>query len=331
MVVAYITEQGSSLRQIGKRIVVVKGTNTLIDIPVHRLERVLLFGSIQITTQAMALLLDSGIDVQFLNSYGRYKGSLVSGDSKNIFVRMAQHRRWQDKAFKVSFSKSIIEGKIKNQISTLKRYGRNHDEVDFTNQISLMEKNLLDLDRLDDVNQLMGIEGISTSIYFNCFRQMVRGDMDFNRRLKHPSPDPVNALLSLGYILSTNEIISKLDALSYDVFLGITHGIRYGRKSLALDIVEQFRQPLVDRFTLRIINRKVITSEDFEVGEKGASFLTAEAFRRYLNLWEKELSQEGVVYDEKKMTWRKVMEKQCYLLEATFMEGKEYTPFLYKA
>lgn len=141
---------------------------------------------------------------------------------------------------------------------------------------------------------LRGLEGAASAAYFDAFPSMLGPSWAFPGRVRRPARDPVNALLNFGYTLATAEVARHLLRASFDLRIGLLHGIRYGRESLALDLVEELRAPLVDRFTLRLLHRRQIQRDDFIThDEDGAVRLTDDARRRYLEWWEEALSSRA--------------------------------------
>jgi CRISPR-associated protein Cas1 len=138
-------------------------------------------------------------------------------------------------------------------------------------------------------------------------------------RKKHPSTDPANSLLSLGYVMLGNEIAAVLEARGFDPAVGFLHGLRYGRSSLALDVVEPFRQPVIDRLTLRLLNLRQLSAEDFEGGQTGLR-LSPEAFKRYLALYEDQLRSESE--GKGTPTWRERLRLQVDDLKEMVMTGQ---------
>lgn len=138
----------------------------------------------------------------------------------------------------------------------------------------------------------MGVEGGASAAYFRALGQMFLKDLKFEKRTKRPPKDPVNALLSFGYSLITNEIHGLLVGHGFDPFIGFLHGLSYGRPSLALDLVEEFRQPVVDRFTLRLVNRGIIKKEDFTARE-GGIYLTDHARKTFFVQYDKQINQKS--------------------------------------
>lgn len=134
----------------------------------------------------------------------------------------------------------------------------------------------------------------------------------------------MNALLSLGYSLLTHEMFGAVAARGLDPYLGFYHDVRYGRPALALDLVEEFRAPVVDRTVLSLVNRRVFGPEDFEEGEEGGVFLTKEAFRRFLAAYEERLSGPGPANLEG--GWRAAFREQVGRLVRAVRWGEAYEP-----
>lgn len=168
------------------------------------------------------------------------------------------------------------------------------------------------------VDSLRGLEGAASGVYFGQFGKMV-APVGFPGRKMRPSTDPANALLSLGYVLVGNELGSLLEARGFDPAIGFLHGVRYGRQSLALDMVEPFRQPLVDRLTLRLLNLRQITPDDFEGSAKGLR-LREEPIKRYFELYEEQL--RGPSEGEGSSTWRQRLTDQVDSLRDMVMGGE---------
>jgi CRISPR-associated protein Cas1 len=263
MTTLYLSEQGSKLRKTSQRLVVEKYGDTLLEVPVYGIDRVLIFGAVQISTQAISFLLESGIDVSFLSVHGRLKGKLSPVQSKNVFLRLAQYDRYKDGEFKPMIARSILEGKLKNQRTLVLRYQRNHPEADFSSQLDTISNSISSLVDTKEISSLIGLEGASSGAYFRCYSKMLSQNFTFDKRTKHPPLDPANAILSLGYVLITNEIGALAESTGFDPFIGFLHSLRYGRKSLPLDLVEEFRHPVIDGLVQTLVNTGSIKEDDF--------------------------------------------------------------------
>jgi len=324
----YLLEQGATLRKESKRFIVEKEEQILLEVPEFKIDRVLVFGNVQITTQAIAFLLANGIETGFFTITGRLKGKLSPLESKNVYLRLFQYKRYLDEEFKLKLAKTIVDGKIKNQIVLLQRYQRNHPETDFSADIKKLEECLHALPTKTRVSTVVGVEGFSSAVYFASFGKMFRKELGFETRNRRPPKNPVNALLGLGYTLVNNEILSMLSGMGFDPYIGYLHGIDYGRPSLALDLLEEFRNPIVDRFTLSLLNKEVLILDDFEEKEDGV-YLKDNSRKTYFLHYEKYL-QKPFIWEEKETTFRNLFQTQIQKIANTILKNEKYVPFLLK-
>lgn len=326
MDVVYLRTPGSLVRRRGERLEVWKGDEKLADLRLFQVDRLVLVGSVQLTSQATALLLDRGVDVVFLTGGGRLRGSLVSAESRNVFLRLAQYERFKDETFRLELARQVVTAKITGQKRVLARHERNHPGRIEGHARTELDRLLTEVETASTVDSLRGLEGAASGVYFGQFGKMA-ATVGFPGRKKRPSTDPANSLLSLGYVLVGNELGSLLEARGFDPAIGFLHGVRYGRKSLALDMVEPFRQPLVDRLTLRILNLRQITPDDFEGSAKGLR-LRDEPIKRYFELYEEQL--RGPSEGEGSPTWRQRLTDQVESLRDMVMGGEVAPHYTWK-
>ncbi len=325
MATIYVTEPYAVVRKTSQRIVIEKEREVLLEVPAFKVDRLLLLGNIQVTGEAISFLLENGIQTSFFSQYGRLKGKLSPLTGKNVFLRIAQFEAYNDENFGLSLAKDIVRGKIKNAVSFIHRFQRNHPEIDFKEDVKRLKNCLLILERKQSVGSVVGIEGVATAIYFKCFSRLLRKKLSFEKRVRRPPGDPVNALLSLGYVLLTNELFSLLDGIGFDPYIGFLHGINYGRPSLALDLAEEFRHFVVDRLTLRLINREVLKEEDFE--ERGGGYYLKDKPRKtYFEHYEKFLLHP-FSYEEKSVNFRYIFFRQAQKFAASVQKREIYHPF----
>ncbi len=282
----YISEQGAVISKTSRRIVISKDSAIILEVPIFKVERIFIFGNVQLTTQAMNFLLESNIDVSFFTMGGKCHGRLAAIDSKNIFLRLAQYERYLDKEFQVNLAKKIVDIKLGNEIDLIYAFTKNYGISRFKEILIAIKKCRELLKNKSTINSVMGIEGIAASYFFKAFKMMIRNEnLVFSVRQKNPSVDPINSLLSFGYTLVTNEILSVLIGQGFDPYIGFLHGINYGRPSLALDVVEEFRSA-IDGFTLKLLNKSILTENDFITTSDG-TFLKPEAMKKYFIFYDK--------------------------------------------
>ena len=177
-------------------------------------------------------------------------------------------------------------------------------------------------------NEILGVEGICSHIYFGAFGHMLKCDFEFHGRNRRPPKDPVNVIISLAYTFLTKEMCSALDSESFETYLGFLHGIRYGRKSLALDMIEEFRQPVVDRMAIFFFNKKMIGIHDFDFPGDGSVVLNEDGFRKFCKEYERWMNGSNSASGEK--SFRGKIREQAGLLKRAITEGKSYHPYLWK-
>jgi len=325
----YLTEQGSVLRKTGDRLIVEKDGNELLEIECFKLDTVLVFGNVQITTPALTHLLQHDIELVLLTVGGHLKGQLTPPKAKNVLLRMAQYRLSQDCSFSLGLARQIVRCKLENSRALLARHHHNHPDRGF--EIYRQELNRLaaKITGAQTMESLRGFEGSSARAYFEGFSLACRKELAFDGRRRRPPTDPINALLSLGYTLVGSELTSLLDGMGYDPYIGFYHQLDYGRPSLALDLLEEFRVPAVDRLVLNLTNLEALRKDDFINDEEtGGLKLKRDPLVKFFRAYEEHLNRKfknSVSGDN--TTLRKSLQRQAERLASNLTQGEPYTPF----
>lgn len=327
----YITEQGASLRLETGRLCVIKDGKPLTEVPLEQLEGLCIFGNIQLSTQLVAELLERGIETAFFTLNGRLKGQLTPAKARNNELRFDQFRLAGDENFSLTLAREITRAKIDNGLHLVKRYERSHPgEADFTAEVREMNNVLDGLSAVANRASLLGMEGTAARHYFAAFAKMLRQGWTFEGRKRRPPPDPVNALLSLGYVLVGSEIQSLLDGLGFDPYIGFFHTLEYGRPALALDLLEEYRAPLVDRFVLYLLNNRILKPEDFESAEEGGVRLTRAATKRFFLEYERHMNRPFRDPDYAgEQSFRTIFRQQAHRLANCLTKGEPYHPYTF--
>ena len=324
----YIKEQGAFIQKSGERIVVSKNNARLFEVPVFQVDNLCLIGNVQISAQALHTLMEKGVDVSHLSYSGKYLGHTAADASRNIFLRFEQYQMYLDEERRLSMARRITENKIQNQMEVIRRHRWTESEYDWKNDVRQMERNMEKLSKTETPNEILGVEGICSNIYFRSFGQMLQCDFTFNGRNRRPPRDPVNVIISLAYTLLTKELCNALDAESFEPYLGFLHGIRYGRKSLALDIIEEFRQPVVDRLVIILFNKRMIGKYDFEFPEEDRVVLTEDGFRKFCTEYERWMNGRNSLSGNP--SFRNLIRNQVKELKKAITEHREYVPFRWR-
>lgn len=266
-------------------------------VPLRVLEQVVTFDSLGCSPYLMKACLDRGITLSFLDHGGHFLGRVDGAPVGNVLLRREQYRAADDERCAV-IVRYLVRAKVHNQLVILKRFKREHPELaddSFRKGILLMEALLQQVKSLDDVSSLRGIEGKCADVYFSLFDRLIlvkETEFRFSGRNRRPPRDQVNSLLSLFYTLLMRDVSGGCVAAGLDPYVGYLHVDRPGRESLALDLMEEFRAPLVDRFALKLINRRQVHESDFKAEVGGAVILRDEPRKRLIGLWQERKKAE---------------------------------------
>lgn len=335
----YVTTEDSYLSLDGETVVISQGVTTLGKIPLHNIEAIVYFGYKGASPALMGACTERGIELCFLTPTGRFLARASGALRGNVALRETQVLWSCDPLQSVKIGKMFLIGKIYNCRWVLERALRDHNQsINSTlirSAIDSQKEALVSLGDCISENNLLGVEGIAAKAYFEVFNELIlrnKDDFKFEGRNRRPPLDPVNAMLSFCYTLLAEDIASALETVGLDPCIGFLHQLRPGRKSLALDLLEELRAPIADRFVLSQINLGVVGIKDFQVKENGAFFLTDQGRKTFLNAWQKH-KQEGITHPflKEKIQWGLVPYAQAMLL-ARFLRGDldEYPPFLWK-
>lgn len=317
--VVYVTRQGSQVGVDGGRIVVVmKGEGELASFPMGQIDTINIFGNINFTTPFVARANEHGIVLNYFTQLGRYRGSFVPERNTIAEVRRRQYALSEEE--NLAIAQSIVRGKIRNSRTFLGRKG-----VTNAGRLADLEKGVSKTSTLDEVR---GAEGEAAKIYFGLLNGCLAEGWTFEKRTRRPPEDHINSLLSLTYSMMKNEVLSALRQYNLDPFLGILHADRHGRPALALDLQEEFRPIFCDAFAVRLINKGVLTHDDFQTD----NHLKDYAFKKYLEKFDDYMKEEfkhprfGYTVSR-----RKAVRLQAILLrKAITGELKKYYPLEFK-
>ena len=289
-----------------------------------KLAHVLLFGDIPLSPGAVALLLQHAVPVSFLDGRGKLKGRLVPDDPGPPPFRFAQYAVAQDRDKSLSFARAVVARKLSGERQLLRRHVRNHLAGGLGEVLETLSLSIRQAGRAPSLPRLRGIEGRGTAAYFSAFRDLLRHEADFSRRLRRPPPDPINAMLSFGYYLLTAEITAQVSAVGLDPQVGFLHITRPGRPALALDLIEEFRAPVVDRVVLRCWNLRIITPDDFEEDHDRGPRFTREARRRFLREYESRMNAPFRHVRGFHTTFRRLLHGQARAVAGCFRRDEPY-------
>ena len=335
----YITTPDRYLSLDGENVVISAERQEIARVPLHNLERIMAFGCAGASPALMGKCVSESRELVFMSRSGHFLARAEGEVNGNVLLRRTQYRIADDPIQRLDIAKNMIAAKLYNSRWTLERMMRDHamriDMENFSGKSAYLQNAISAVTNASDADSLRGIEGEAASVYFSVFDDMIlqqNQEFRFTGRNRRPPLDRVNAMLSFAYSLCTGMCTSALEAVGLDPYVGFLHTDRPGRRSLALDLVEEFRSLMCDRFVLTTINKRIIEPNHFDIREDGAVLLNDDGRKVFLTAWQKRKDDElRHPFLEEKLQWGMLPYAQALLL-ARFLRGDldAYPPFLWK-
>ncbi len=272
--VIYIRTQGAKIIKEGRHLLVKKGDSIYNTLFTYKLKQIVIFGSVEITHRAFIQLMRNNIDTVFMSYDGRYLGRIASPESKNVFLHKRQYQLMDDRDFGLRFARCIVAGKLSNMYTVLMRIKRSKNNPVAGHKARDIQQLMGKLNSANNIESVRGYEGRGSAIYFEVFPQGFVKNMGFTRRVRRPPTDPVNSILSLLYTFLMNRVYAAVRIAGLDPYPGFLHSLDYGRYSLVLDLMEEFRTIIADTLTLSLFNLNILKKDDFYVEKPGEEELS---------------------------------------------------------
>lgn len=334
----YITEPGATVRLRGQSLLVTDRDDaggpdrTLFEVEPHHLDLLGLVGQVHITADALRHCFREGIGCVWFSRELELQGRLVPASDRNGALRLAQYAAVTDSQRVEGLARGIVAAKVDNALSLLVDVqGNDPQNGALPEAIAALKELRGRLSSYQGLEALRGAEGAAAAAFYSGFGSALRAGpgMEFRSRQRRPPPDPVNALLSFASVLLGNRMAGLVEARGLDVSIGFLHELRSGRPSLALDLLEEWRTPIVERFVLRVCNLRVLRAEHFEADGSGVGVrLTREGMRQFFTEWEKYLLRAVRGVDGEDQAALPAMVKQVDALAKALVEEGEYQPFV---
>lgn len=335
----FVTSEDVYLSLEGENVLANREKTVVARYPLHTLQTIVSFSYAGASPALMGACAEKGIGLAFCTPRGRFLARVCGENNGNVLLRREQYRAADDPGRSCLIARTMIFGKLSNSAASIQRTLRDHAPrvadcglEEAAGQIRDLLPMVLDA---VDLDALRGLEGVGASAYFGVFDHLVlnrKEDFFFHGRNRRPPLDRVNALLSFAYSLLAHDCASALESVGLDAYVGFLHRDRPGRQSLALDLMEELRPCMADRFVLTIINNRMIRPEDFQTQDSGAVLLTEEGRKKFLKAWQ-ERKRDTLThpYLSEKLSWGMIPYIQALLL-ARYLRGDldGYPPFLWK-
>lgn len=335
----YVMTEDCYLTLDGENIVIQNGEQTLGRFPLHTLENIICFTYKGASPALMGACAERKIGMSFFSPRGRFLARVVGREYGNVLLRKEQVRISDSEDRSIAYARNMITGKIFNGRWSIERTLRDHafrvDGEKLKHISNALYDALPKIDKTCSLDELRGMEGKAAEQYFSVFDHMIlnqKEDFVFKTRNRRPPLDNVNAVLSFAYTILAGDCANALSSVGLDPYVGFMHGDRPGRSSLALDMMEELRPILADRFILTLINKKIIQAEHFEQQKDHAVLLNDKGRKVFFGAWQNH-KKETITHPflKEKIAWGLVPYVQALLLARTIRgDLEEYPPFLWK-
>ncbi|MFP4103312.1 CRISPR-associated endonuclease Cas1 [Coleofasciculus sp.] len=330
MSILFLVEQNTLVRQVDERLEVFKYKQRLMDIPLCKLEAVVVYGQVVLTTPTLRILNQRSIPISYLSENGRTIGTLLPEPNPNALLRSRQYKASFDPDQTLAIAQQFIQGKLFNQHTILARFSRQDKR---SKPIEAALKSLKccqkQVGTADSLNSIRGYEGQGAASYFGVLGELLaQTPWNFSKRTRQPPTDPVNAMLGFGYALLYGDCRAALHTVGLDPYQGFLHSERYGRANLALDLMEEFRAIFVDGLVLTLLRNESLKPDLFVEHPGGAVLLGDEMKKRLIKAYEeRKLTKFKHPVFEMKVDYRRALILQARLLAKHLMgELEAYLP-----
>lgn len=296
-------------------------------IPIEDVRDLYLFGEIDLNTKLLVFLAQNEIVVHCFNYYGFYSGSFYPREtnvSGYLLVKQAEH--YLDAEKRLTLAKAFVDGALFHIRRNLNYYRNRGKAVDGALEVidSAMER----LPSCQTISELMSEEGRARDAYYTAFNEILDLEQPFEKRVRRPPDNMVNALLSFGNTLIYTAALSELYVTQLNPTISYLHEPSQRRFSLALDLAEIFKPLIADRVVFRVLNKGMINEGDFQdVGKAKGIYLKDEARKKFVREMEETL-QTTVEHRQlkRKVSYRQLIRLEAYKLAKHLIGMEPYKP-----
>ena len=311
----HLVHQGARLRiRSGRLLLTDRDGEELQSVPARKVRRVVVHGNVGLTTPAFVYLLKRGAEIAFISTDGRLYG-LASSWPWPSPERIARQFSFSSSPRALQVAKEMVRAKLSSQLEYLRRRGVPASELGWGKELLRRVQHARGLDRL------RGLEGLGSRLYFRTMA-LRHPNLGFEARRRRPPKDTVNAALSYAYAILLSVALSAVTHAGLHPEIGVLHATGRRRPSLALDLMEEFRVPVVDIPIFSAFFQGELKRTDALVAERGV-MLTEQAKRVVISRVERRLaspSPRGVTYLE-------LVFRQAERLGGAIVHGKAYQAF----
>lgn len=285
-----------------------------------------LFGEVTLNTKCLNFLGQNKKAVHFFNYYGFYTGSFYPKESNvsgKLLVKQVEY--FQNKEKRIELAREIIKSASDNIFRNIRYY--NGRGKDLKNEMEIIKSYQLELNKAQDVSEIMGIEGNIRKVYYSTWSKIINQEVDFEKRVKRPPDNMINTLISFINTLIYTTCLSEIYKTQLNPTISYLHSPGDRRFSLCLDITEIFKPLIVDRMIFSLLNKNMISEDDF-AKESNFYYLKDKGRKKILEEYDKKLKQT-ITHKELKreVSYQTLIKLECYKLIKHLLNDKKFEGF----
>lgn len=289
-------------------------------------DNIYLFGEADLNTKCLNYLGQNKVAIHFFNYYGFYTGSFYPKEtniSGNVLIKQVEF--YQNIEKRLEIAKEIIKSASDNIFRNLRYY--NGRGKDVKNQMELIKSLQNEIEKAQNINELMGVEGNIRKIYYSTWNILVNQEIEFEKRVKRPPDNMINTLISFINSLMYTTCLSEIYKTQLNPTISYLHSAGDRRFSLCLDISEIFKPLVVDRLIFSLLNKNIITEEDFEK-DSNYYYLKDKGRKKVLEEYEKKL-KSVITHKElnREVSYQYLIRLECYKIIKHILGDKKYEGF----
>jgi CRISP-associated protein Cas1 len=322
----YLSLQGCYLSLEQEQLIIQRQKKEIQRVQLPLTEQILVFGNSQITTPAIRACLQRNIPIAYLSRLGYCYGRTLS--IAQGYRQLSRYQQDLTEIDRLIVARKIVRAKIQNSRTLLLRQQRKNSITTLSETIDQLQHLSMQVLQADAIDRLMGLEGIAAAVYFNAFSYCLQNpDFTFIARSRRPPGNPINAMLSFGYQVIWNHLLTLIELQGLDPYSGCLHQTSDRHAALVSDLIEEFRAPIVDSLVLYLTNRHMIeTVTDFEYRD-GGCFLNESGRKKYLKAFLQRMA-ESIPTADHQPRWdllnRQVKQFKQFVYQPTY----SYEPYL---
>ncbi len=323
----YISRQGCYITLKGETLIIKQGETIHSEVQLPLLEQILIFGKSQITTQAIRSCLWRDIPIAYLSRMGYCYGRLMP--ITRGYRQLSRYQQQLTAIERLLVARKIVQAKLKNSRIFLLRQQRRNPSEAAEIAIKSLEVLAQKAGEAETIERLMGLEGAGAAQYFSAFGECINNpNFIFLARSRRPPGNPVNAMLSFGYQILWNHLLTIIELQGLDPYHACLHQGTERHAALASDLIEEFRAPIIDSLVLWLMNTKVMDIEkDFEYHD-GGCYLNNFGRPKYIKYFLQRLEEEVQnFHSEKQPRWDLMTQQIKLFKDFVYQPSKLYQPY----